>query len=792
MRIYRLAAFKEKVQRYNIDDPFLTFFIQKYENLIPWNKIKSSEDINAHISSSLLPDLQRSIDPKSDSNRYLKEIDLEAEFNQNPGDPQVQQAWAIYQQDPEKAQESILEAINGQKQRIFDSWWSYFTSGNDVYAQTPAFAYTVLKPIFDKSKANNKRSTMPLNEMAVAALYEKVRNGGGTEQFRIDKQYMNEVNVANQQSTEVVPGTKMKDGNGWIRLPSQQNDPSNFQDNVNKLVGYSVPNGWCTGSGMAVPYLTKGDFYLYILDGKAEVAIRMDGGRLAEIQGERNRAPFAYTEEIEEFLNAKGIDPGNDYHYAELMEAKKLNDNLLDPQKYKKFVEQITKEPRLIDRLSKENRQNPEVVQDIVKAIDVGIRKQEKGRHYFQLNNEVGYYSELPQDIRVQVLPETLDFVTQSVLISLRVPNENGKLRNNFFREIDHLPKEILEDVEVNETIRRTLEEIVQTEPWKMYNLKDETLATFPDDIIEKAKKHPFSQAIEKLKQSEGDTNPESILAEEWREPQEDDYRRSYWRGDENEETDYAVDHEAWEKNNTLLEPIGESDIRGIQEVKDALDNAWMKYIETDPTKYETDAMYDQSEYTQYYVEESEGYPGDQEQIREMVENIWWEKIAEDPTEMDYAPDNFRDNYYETPYDEQDRERHFTGIWLNYFLKGNWESMLTHDGKAAIEEMSPEQLQRLVQGIVASDVDVDFKEMPPNVQALLYNYEERAKRMQGEKSLKDQGQQNLPFFDEMPTNEYTINERGQVVPVYPQQASVMSWYKYAKRIDSLRHLFVNA
>lgn len=795
MKIYRVAASKDKVQRFNITDPFLIFFIQKYENLIPWDKVKSSEDITAHISSTLLPDLQSKIDPASASNHYLKEIDLEAEYQQNPGDPQVQQAWAIYQQNPETANATILNSINGQKQRIFESWWNYVTKGNDVYAQTPAFAYTILKSIFDKSKANNKSSTMPLNEMAVAALYGKIQNEGGQTQFRIDKQYAKEVSIANQQSTEVVPRTKSKDGNGWIRLPSQQNDPSNFLANVDKLVGYSVPNGWCTGSGMATPYLSKGDFYLYIVDGKAEVAIRMDRDQLAEIQGERNKAPFAYTDEIEEFLKAKNINPSEDYHYQELMEAKKLNENLRDPNKYAKFVQQISDEPRLVEKLSKENRTDPKVVQDVVKAIDQGVRKRDERDYYWHLNGYVAYYSELPEDIRAQLLPDTVEFVIQTVLQSLDVDIQNLLSRSNFFREIDSIPPEILNDPRVNEKIQGTMSNMLKVKPWKMYNLKDETLATFSDSLLEEAKQHPVSQTIDAIRKSDPDTHPEEVTSKGWNEPNIDDYKsyqfgtgRRDFNSDEDEEA-YEEDMKEWQKKKDFLDGIGENDIRGIQEVNDALGEAWGRYIEKDLNRYESEAMGSQRDYTDYYEDNGE-CPGYQDHIREIANNLWHAKIENDPNQLDYAPEDVVYNYRED--DGANREYHYTGIWLRYLLNGHMDEINTYNAQEAIENMDAEQLQRLVQGIVSTKDDIDFKDMPVNVQALLYNYEDRLTREQYIRDQKEQGQDDFPFYEEMNPNEFAINIDGRIVPVVPpQQASFMSWYRFSKKVSILRNIFVN-
>jgi len=127
MKLYRIASYKDKVQKYKISDPFLIFFLQQYENMIPWKSIQSSDDINNYIGSQLLTDLYSRIDPESESNNYLKDIDLQFEFENNQQDPQIQQAFAIHREDPDKAKQTILDAINEQKRNVFTKWWNYIT-----------------------------------------------------------------------------------------------------------------------------------------------------------------------------------------------------------------------------------------------------------------------------------------------------------------------------------------------------------------------------------------------------------------------------------------------------------------------------------------------------------------------------------------------------------------------------------------------------------------------------------------------------------------------------------------
>ena len=768
--------------------------------MVPWENVQSSGDIDNYINSKLLPELYSKIDPESGSNNYLKDIDLQLEFQNNQQDPQIQQAFAIYKQDPEQAKKTILESINKQKMKVFNKWWNYITKENDIYQESPSFAYSVLKPMIDKSTDKDKRSTMPLNEMAVASLYDKIKSEGGQNAFRVDKQYEKEVNIVNQKTTESVKGTSSKDGNGWIRIPSQKNDPANFQANVDKLIGYSVPNGWCTGSGMATPYLSRGDFYLYVVNGKAEVAIRMDGNSLGEIQGERNQAPFSYTSEIEEFLNAKGIDPQNDYHYKELMEAKNLNEDLKDPEKYKLFLEKIQSDVSLVSRLSKENRENPQILQDILKSIDTGIRDVgliSTNYYGWMINDTVSYYSRLPNDIQSKLYPETRQYVINTVVNSIE-DLSTKKNKSAIYSSIDRLPDSIAEDPAIKSKIFEVLTKDIEDHPWQIKQLSGDKSNLFPKEMIDRANRHPVSKMVDALETCGEDKNPEELIAEYWpKEIDESDYNYYNYQTynfEKNEDYDLAL--KEWENQKKFLEENGFDDIRDIDVVYSALTDAWVRYIRKDPNRYVEAEGY-QTEYTDWYEDGNDNAPFYNDRIREAADHAWYERVNEDPNNLDYLPEEFRYNYFE---DEQDGRRgHYTQIWLEYFLKGNWDRMTDRSAEEAIESMDDNQLEQLANGILLSNIDIDVEELPVNLQRFLYNYEEVLKRREHEKSLKERGQQEFSFYEEVPTNEYRVNSLGQIEPVYNDevqidgvQASFKSWYRLAKSFQILkRHLLVN-
>ena len=82
-RFVKIAGPKQKIQRYKINNPYLISFINKYENSIPWNRVKTSEDIQSYIKQVLLKQLYAKIDPGSDNSNYVKNIDLETEIRAN-------------------------------------------------------------------------------------------------------------------------------------------------------------------------------------------------------------------------------------------------------------------------------------------------------------------------------------------------------------------------------------------------------------------------------------------------------------------------------------------------------------------------------------------------------------------------------------------------------------------------------------------------------------------------------------------------------------------------------------
>lgn len=78
----------------------------------------------------------------------------------------------------------------------------------------------------------------------------------------------------------------------WVKFLSKSNDPVNFDENVQSLTALAKTSGyfgqctWCTGTGAANGHLSMGDFWVGVDEqGKARVAVRLQGPRIGEIRG---------------------------------------------------------------------------------------------------------------------------------------------------------------------------------------------------------------------------------------------------------------------------------------------------------------------------------------------------------------------------------------------------------------------------------------------------------------------------------------------------------------------------
>lgn len=319
MNIYRIASAKDKIAKYKITDPHLIYFIYSYENLIPWKDIRTADDINAYITSNLLPQLHAKINRDFPKSNYLKNIDVEKEFAANMNNPVFQRAYQLFQQNPEEGKKILLDIYNGEKEKSFKAWWEYLTT-QAKYA--PSFAYCLFKKMLDVSTETQKAGTYSVQPAIVSMIYNEIAKNP-REQVDILGIYK-EKNVEIQSAG--LEDYDLEKKSGWKRIPSKISDPENFGKNVQTLKDLSLPQGWCTGSFNAVPYLSIGDHWLYLVDGVAKVTIRLVGEGMAEIRGPSNSVATPWGEEVIDFVTKKQFPSNWAYkdHFKELVDTTDL------------------------------------------------------------------------------------------------------------------------------------------------------------------------------------------------------------------------------------------------------------------------------------------------------------------------------------------------------------------------------------------------------------------------------------------------------------------------------------
>jgi len=387
IRIPKTAAnVKEVIHKYKLDDPFLLFFLTKYEPLIPWAKVKSAEDINSYIKSTLLPELKNKIDPKSSENNYIKDIDMEQEFLRNPADPQLQEQRDPYIKDPEGTKNRRLEHLNSIKKNRFDKWWNSITK-DEAYSSSPAFMYSVLQPIINMYPDNDKRAILFKDE-ALNDIYEKIRDEAAWKQpFKIDKAYvkkLEEINAIENKQAGGFEADPKNPQNGWLRLPSKTNEtvPGRWEENVKKLMEYSVEPGWCTAQDYnAKPYLTEGDFWLYLVDGSAKVAIKLldPDNKIDQIRGKNNYSPKEYWEPIVDLFEKKNLDQTS-MEYQTATKGKYVNEDFNAKPEFRQQVIKEASEGKFnnVDLLTNENKNRDDLKEAIAKGWVIKL-----GRTYY-------------------------------------------------------------------------------------------------------------------------------------------------------------------------------------------------------------------------------------------------------------------------------------------------------------------------------------------------------------------------------------------------------------------------
>lgn len=456
--LIKTAAPADKVAKLKLTDPYAIFFVYSNENLVDLNKIKNEKQLLEFIETNLMPNVHQLIDPDSKNNRYTKEISdmaIEGHIAGHPGDPETQRIGTIYKTDKARAKKEYLASVNADKQEEFFNWWNFFRQENPTYKANPSFSFCMLKKIFEMFPQENTQTITSLDQDVIADIFESVRTNPKNA-INLQKLYVKKLGEKNEKG--MIRKDPKKD-EGWKIIYRKSVDPDGFQDRIRVLKDFSVPNGWCTGTTMAEPYLTAGDFHLFIKNKSARVAIRMqDDKQILEIRGPHNAVAYEYWEEVLRYIRENNFIT-NKGHYSsnpafDLEAAEKTNQQLKNDERFRENYRNILRGGTDIqveyEKLSKENKELflEEVVSGYVKTTNTKTNA--------AANNGYVYADEFLDEFFIR---------TDNVLLN-NIPKDSiEKIINYWVKRVEKNPKELLG--KMSNAVRRRLPVGFESKAWE-------------------------------------------------------------------------------------------------------------------------------------------------------------------------------------------------------------------------------------------------------------------------------------------------------------------------------------
>lgn len=201
----------------------------------------------------------------------------------------------------------VNEDVTKEREDILKEWKKYLQSDENDYKNSPEVALIAFPSITRDLKSTSLNLPNSLNKdilkKTINQIEENITNNK-KYQFDFNKLYLNNLRIHYMQATKDVhlsPDLKIE---GWVRIPSYENDSSNFRKNVEKLKALSYKS-WCTKSRSASKYLDDGDFYIYYKNNQPKLGVRFKKGQIEEIQGQanNNKIPLDYLEVVENFVS---------------------------------------------------------------------------------------------------------------------------------------------------------------------------------------------------------------------------------------------------------------------------------------------------------------------------------------------------------------------------------------------------------------------------------------------------------------------------------------------------------
>jgi len=420
------------------------------------------KDINEFISTQILPRVYAKVDPENPNNNYMKKFDVEKEYTfakeNHIYDPELEHAYNISQRNKEEGEKFYLEVINRKKKQTFDEWINYVQRHPD-YSKNPSFIYMLLNPIFDSSDSKTKKPPPAASPPVIAKMFQRIsevrfKYDGAIKDEKIFKQVLalhkekktpQEISqvtgipvadiqhAINQNDSRNIDILKTYDkdladhsieasrqefdgkGNksGWIKLPKKDKTQPRvdangkqisaeevYQENLETLHNFSVPNSWCTTKNSNGPiYLSAGDFWILVKEGKGVVGIRFGDQNILEIAGDQSYAggvsrscPREYWREITDIIAREGLeDKITGYsakaHWEEILKERNLNKSFFNDdgtpniEEIEDFKKHLLSNPLLFNRVTENEKfqEYPEILEQLKDTCKQGWFKKIQG-----------------------------------------------------------------------------------------------------------------------------------------------------------------------------------------------------------------------------------------------------------------------------------------------------------------------------------------------------------------------------------------------------------------------------
>lgn len=206
-----------------------------------------------------------------------------------------------------------------QRKAMLKEWTDYVLNENDAYNN--ATSLLILSSVSKDLRPDNDKLPAVLNKGVLADSIAEIEDN-----LKIDNKYQFDFNKIYNDKMQTLYLEDVSSGetdSKWVVIPSKEHDSENFADNVDKLKTLSHSR-WCTKSYNAAPYLSGGDFHVYLENGKPKLGVRFEGDKVQEIQGELNNSsvPLDYYDVAKQHIEDMNLKlaPKADH---EMEEAKK-------------------------------------------------------------------------------------------------------------------------------------------------------------------------------------------------------------------------------------------------------------------------------------------------------------------------------------------------------------------------------------------------------------------------------------------------------------------------------------